>query len=230
MPDRARQIAENIESVNNRIAGAARRSGRNPKDITLIAVSKTKPIQDIELAIKAGQVDFGENYVQELVAKSKALGVGPRLHMIGHLQRNKVKQVLGRAYSIHTLDSEKLARELDRRASWNGISVKVLIEVNIASEESKHGVDPGNVKKIVESVCSLRHLEPMGLMAVPPFLPDEQVRPYFRQLRSLLEEAKKIAGPQFKELSMGMSNDFEAAIEEGATMVRVGTAIFGARR
>ena len=210
-----------LDEVRERIARAdARRGGRMTK---LVAVSKTQPASVIREAFEAGQRVFGENYVQELVAKSKELAdLDIEWHFIGHLQRNKVKDVVGVARVLQTIDRAALAAEVSRRAIRE---TSVFLEVNIAHEPQKSGVDPAALAALIEEVRVLPNLRLEGLMAVPPFCEDaEETRPHFRALRALAEQLN--AG---SELSMGMSNDFELAIAEGATIVRVGTSIFGAR-
>lgn len=208
--------------MRERIAAAARRAGRDPDEITLVAVSKRKPPEDIVAAYEAGQRDFGENYVQEFERKSARLPPlpGARFHLIGKLQSNKAKRAAGLFSTIHTLDSVKLARRLDRFAS----ALEVFLELKLSPEESKAGMDPASLEAVLGAAQAAERLEVAGLMAMPPWNPDpEHARPYFRRLRDLAE-AHGIGG-----LSMGMSHDLEVAIEEGATHVRVGTAIFGKR-
>ena len=228
---RAEQIAENLDRVREEIAAAAARAGRRPEDVTLVAVSKTKPAADIAAACEAGQRDFGENYAQELDRKCDELGAGPRFHMIGHLQRNKVKLVVGRVVLVQTVDSLRLAQALARRAAAAGLTVPVLLEVNVGGEWSKSGLAPDGASELLAQLGEIPQLEPRGLMCIPPFVAANQARPYFRQLRELRETlvAGLPAGHRFDQLSMGMSHDFAAAVEEGATIVRVGTAIFGER-
>ncbi|MDE0125276.1 MAG: YggS family pyridoxal phosphate-dependent enzyme [Bryobacterales bacterium] len=215
-------VSVRLNSVRERIAAAARRAGRDPDEITLVAVSKRKPPEDIVAAYEAGQRDFGENYVQEFERKSARLPPlpGARFHLIGKLQSNKAKRAAGLFSTIHTLDSVKLARRLDRFAS----ALEVFLELKLSPEESKAGMDPASLEAVLGAAQAAERLEVSGLMAMPPWNPDpEQARPYFRRLR-VLAEAHGIGG-----LSMGMSHDLEVAIEEGATHVRVGTAIFGKR-
>ncbi|MDE0628092.1 MAG: YggS family pyridoxal phosphate-dependent enzyme [Bryobacterales bacterium] len=215
-------VSVRLNSVRERIAAAARRAGRDPDEITLVAVSKRKPPEDIVAAYEAGQRDFGENYVQEFERKSARLPPlpGARFHLIGKLQSNKAKRAAGLFSTIHTLDSVKLARRLDRFAS----ALEVFLELKLSPEESKAGMDPASLEAVLGAAQAAQRLEVAGLMAMPPWNPDpEQARPYFRRLR-VLAEAHGIGG-----LSMGMSHDLEVAIEEGATHVRVGTAIFGKR-
>lgn len=225
-------IAENLDRINQAIADAAKRAGRNPDEVTLIAVSKTKPAALIEQAIKAGHTHFGENYVQEARSKIEAIAdPNVKWHFIGHLQSNKAKYVAPHYHMVHTVDSVKLAKELSKRATNADRKLPVLIEVNIAGEETKTGIDSAGVRELVDFVAGTEGLALKGLMTMPPFLPAEQARPYFVVLRNLRDElaANLPPGASLDELSMGMSGDFEVAIEEGATLVRVGTSIFGSR-
>jgi PLP dependent protein len=225
-------IAENLECVRENIAAAARRAGRNPDEITLVAVSKTHGPEAIEAAIEAGQLDFGENYVQEADEKIKTIGPDrARFHFIGHLQTNKAKLVAPHYQMVQTVDRAKLARKLGTLAVENGRVLPVLIEVSIAGEESKSGIAPEKVPELIDVIQATEGLALKGLMTMPPFLPAEQARPYFVKLRNLRDKlAPNLpAGMSLDVLSMGMSGDYEVAIEEGATIVRVGTAIFGSR-
>lgn len=224
----ASTIAERIAVLRERIAAAAARAGRRPESVRLLAVSKTKPAEQIREAYEAGQREFGENYVQELTAKAAALSDLPdvRWHLIGPLQRNKAKPVVPLVSLVHTVDRPELAVELDRRASAAGRAVSVLLEVNVSGELSKAGCAPADAPALAETVRALPHLALAGLMTIPPDTEDRELsRPHFRRLRELRDSL----GGELPELSMGMSHDFEIAVEEGATIVRVGTAIFGAR-
>ena len=226
------QIAENIQQINNRIDAACARAGRPVDSVTLIAVSKTYPAQAVRDAMQSGTRDFGENKAQELVAKADELGGDLRWHFIGNLQRNKVKYVVGRACLIHSVSSLRLAEEIEKEAAKRNMTVKVLAEVNIADEETKHGIDAESAKLLVRQMAELPHLEICGLMAIAPPVDDpEENREHFRRLRILRDELRAEALPRVSmtELSMGMTLDFEVAVEEGATLVRVGTAIFGHR-
>ncbi|MCZ7586296.1 MAG: YggS family pyridoxal phosphate-dependent enzyme [Deltaproteobacteria bacterium] len=224
-------IADNLKRVNDRIAAACARAGRDPEGVRLIAVSKKQPVSAIEQALAAGHRDFGENYVQEAEAKARAIASGGvRWHIIGHLQRNKVRHVVPFATMIHTVDSARLADEAAKRAGEAGRRVGVLVQVNVGGEEQKSGTAEQDALALVDHVRTLDALDLRGLMTMPPFLPPEEVRPYFAALRRLRETMEsRRPGLRLPELSMGMSGDFEAAIEEGATIVRVGTAIFGER-
>ena len=225
-------IRENIEGIQARIAAACARVGRNPAEVRLVAVSKTKPAALIEEAAAAGQRLFGENYVQEFADKAEQVRAPVEWHFIGALQSNKVKYLRGKVTMIHSLDRLSLAEEINRQWAKLDRPVDVLLEVNLGDESSKAGTGAEEAIELVRRVAELPFLRLRGLMALPPWLDDpEEVRPYFRRLREVARriEALKIPGVSMAELSMGMSNDFEVAIEEGATLVRVGTAIFGGR-
>ncbi|MDI3522461.1 MAG: dependent protein [Bacillota bacterium] len=225
-------VADNVAAVRERIAEAALRSGRRPEDIRLIAVTKTVSPEVIGQALAAGITDVGENRVQEALGKAPALPAGITWHLIGHLQTNKAKQAVQLFPWVHSLDSLHLAQALEKRAAAAGVRVKCLVEVNVAGEASKHGVRPEEALKLLEGVAALEHIEVRGLMTVAPYVTvPEEVRPVFRELAALARQAAELKLPQvtMTELSMGMSGDFEVAIEEGATMVRIGTAIFGRR-
>ena len=223
-------IRENIEHVRERMARAATRVGRRPEDVKLVAVSKTFPPERIREAYEAGLRDFGENRVQEAQAKRPALAdLDCTWHLVGHLQTNKAKPARELFRWLHSLDSARLADKLDQSA---GVCARlaVLIEVNLGGEASKSGAAEQEVAALAEHVRSLHNLELKGLMTIPPFYEDaEQVRPFFRRLRELSERLRAAGFTQLAELSMGMSHDFEVAIEEGATIIRVGTALFGER-
>lgn len=225
-------IAERLEQVRGRIADAARRSGRRAEEIELVAVSKAHGPEAVREALEAGQRVFGESRVQEARAKMPLVGGSARWHFIGHLQKNKVRQALGAGFELlHGVDSAELAGELQRVAAESGERPAVLLEVNVAGEGSKHGFKPARLEEELEAMVNgMPRLEVRGLMAIPPFVPEaEQARRYFvalRELRDRLQERLRVGLP---ELSMGMSGDFFVAVEEGATMVRVGTAIFGER-
>ncbi len=235
------QIRENLLRVKERIEKAARRAGRDPAEIKLVAVSKTVEAARIKEAIQAGVSILGENYVQEAqkkieeigrVALPERFGEGRPVtwHFIGHLQSNKAKYAVHLFDMIHSVDSLTLAQELNRRAGQAGHKIKVMIEVNLSGEQTKFGTDEEKVLNIAKGILSLEHLSLEGLMTMPPYFDSPEMgRPYYVQLRELKERMVR-EGIPLKELSMGMSNDFEIAIEEGATYVRVGTAIFGARK
>ena len=228
----AEQIRERLVRVRERIARAAERAGRSADDITLIAVSKTFDSATVQQAVDAGARDLGENRVQEAIAKVGVVQGEARWHLIGHLQSNKARQAVEAFDVIHTIDSNQLADRLDRIAGDLGRRPSVLVQVDLAHEPTKSGADESELPAIVEALESASHLEFRGLMTLPPFFDSpEQARPYFRKLREILEglNRDRSTDQRLTELSMGMTNDFEVAIEEGATMVRVGTAIFGVR-
>ncbi|HTD22656.1 MAG TPA: YggS family pyridoxal phosphate-dependent enzyme [Terriglobales bacterium] len=227
-------VAQNIASIHERIAQAARRANRSPEEITLMAVTKTVAAARIKEAYNAGIRVFGENRVQEFTAKAAELHdlQEAQWHLIGHLQSNKSNQAAELFTAIDSLDSMRLAQRLNSAAHERGKKLATLLEINIAGEASKHGFSPHSLelRDLLKQSAELPHLKIGGLMAVPPFTEDaESVRPHFRQLRQLRDELAKISGMNPGALSMGMSHDFEIAIEEGSTCVRVGTAIFGER-
>jgi hypothetical protein len=238
VPDRSLRVfimgvRENVARVQERIASACRLGGRRPEYVKLVAISKTFPPECIRAAYEAGLRDFGENRVQEAMAKRPALSdLSITWHFVGHLQTNKAKAARELFHWVHSVDSFRLAQKLDQAAAAGGGRLPVLMEVNLGGEESKAGVGESEIIQLAEQVSRLATLEVRGLMIIPPFLDDpELVRPYFRRLRELAQEIdlKNIPNVSMQELSMGMSHDFEVAIEEGATIIRVGTAIFGAR-
>lgn len=225
-------VSENYREVEARVAAACERAGRTRESVTLIAVSKTKPVEDIRELIEIGVMDFGENKVQEMCGKREAIPEDLHWHLIGHLQRNKVKYIAGSAHLIHSVDSMRLAQEIQKEAAKVGRICPVLIEVNIGDEESKSGVAYEEAEVLVREVRTLPNVQIRGLMCIAPFTEEpESNRRYFRQMRELRDRiaAEELPGVEMTELSMGMTGDFEVAIEEGATMVRVGTAIFGHR-
>lgn len=223
-------IADNLTRVRADLAAAATAAGRDPESITLVAVSKTWPASDVAEAAAAGQRIFGENKVQELLAKIPESPAGLAWHLIGHLQSNKVRKVLPHCALIHSIDSIELSRDVSRIAGELGLTARILLQVNVASDEAKFGFPVGVVMESFAEIRSLPHLEVRGLMTVPPFDEDPgQVRPHFAALRRLRDELEREHGVSLPELSMGMSHDCRIAIEEGATMVRVGSAIFGRR-
>ncbi len=214
-------VKANLEQVRARIAAAARRAGRDPADVRLIAVTKGVPVEQIQEVLAGGVQEIGENRVQEAREKQPAIGREVRWHLIGHLQRNKAKQALEFFDLIHSVDDLELAEAIQKAADSSGRSVEVLIEVNAARIPTRFGVAPEETPALVEKIRGLNRLRVLGLMAMAPYVEDqEQTRPVFRQVREL---AGRLG---LKELSMGMSNDFEVAVEEGATMVRIGSAIF----
>ncbi len=226
-------IKENVAGVRERIASACRRYGRRPEDVKLLAISKTFPPECIRAAYEAGLRDFGENRVQEAQAKRPVLSdLSITWHLVGHLQTNKARAARELFQWVHSVDSLRLAQKLDQAASPGAGRLPVLLEVNLGGEESKAGVGETEITLLGEQVSRLAMLELRGLMVIPPFFDDsERARPYFRRLRELAREidGRNIPNVSMRELSMGMSHDFEVAIEEGSTVVRVGTAIFGAR-
>lgn len=230
-PARVEMIRERLEMVYKRIAVAAERAGRRLEDIHLIAVSKTFGAGDILAAWETGQHAFGESRVQEALPKIERLGVEPiHWHLIGHLQRNKVRQVIGRFELIHSVDSVRLIEELEQRAAKEDVTQRILFQVNVAGEESKYGAAPERMDELLEALGGCRQLVCEGLMTIPPIVDEaERVRPYFERLRDLLGSLPTSVNFKPVHLSMGMSHDFEAAIVEGATLVRVGSAIFGER-
>ncbi len=225
-----RPIAPNLEKVRDRIKAAAQRAGRDPQKVRLVAVSKTVDAARIQEAVAAGQRLFGENYLQEARQKIAALGPDLCWHLVGHLQGNKAKGAVELFDLIHSVDRLKLAQTLDEAAARQGKIQAILIQVNLAAEETKSGAAPQAVPDLLAQVARLSHLRVMGLMTIPPwFDAPEAVRPYFQTLRALRDRWRVLSGLSLEELSMGMSGDFEVAVEEGATLVRVGTDIFGSR-
>ncbi|MER3523228.1 MAG: YggS family pyridoxal phosphate-dependent enzyme [Ignavibacteria bacterium] len=226
-------IGENVDTIRRRIEATCARCGRNLDEVTLVAVSKTFPAEAIAEACDAGVRDVGENYVQELLQKREQLsGRSIRWHFIGHLQSNKVKYLIPWIHLIHAVDNANIAREIDKRAAQAGSTAEVLVEVNTTGEQSKFGIRPEATEAFVRSLAQLAHLRIVGLMTIGPFLPDpEESRPMFRTLRVLKEHLEHLDQPNvaMRHLSMGMTGDFEVAIEEGATLIRIGTALFGKR-
>jgi len=227
------EIARNYARVRKAVDEAARRAGRRPEEVILVAVSKTKPPEYIRAAVEAGAAHIGENYMQEAVEKIEALGDLPaRWHFIGHLQRNKARFAAEHFDIVETVDNLRLARELEKRCTKAERHLDILIQVNVGDEAQKSGVSVDEAPALLEQAADLEHLHIKGLMTIPPFdLNPEEARVYFVRLRELRDELARrpLPGVALDHLSMGMSADFPVAIEEGATMVRVGTAIFGAR-
>lgn len=226
-------IAANVANVKERIVRAAERAGRDAREVTLVAVSKTFPAEAIRAAYDAGVRHFGENRVQEWESKRPQLAeLDAVWHLVGHLQSNKARRAAHLFNAIDSVDSVSLAQKLDAAlAEGQGTRLSVLIEVRLAPEETKTGVEEANLRPLAEAVLALPHLDLRGLMVIPPYSDDpEQTQPYFRRLRELRDELSRRVGHALPELSMGMSHDFEMAIEEGATQVRLGTAVFGARQ
>ncbi|MCI9658406.1 MAG: YggS family pyridoxal phosphate-dependent enzyme [Lachnospiraceae bacterium] len=225
-------VQENYREVEEKVLRACERCGRDRREVTLIAVSKTKPVRMIQEAVEAGAVVFGENKVQELCEKYELLPKELHWHMIGHLQRNKVKYVVDKAELIHSVDSLRLAEEISKEAGKKNVQAGILIEVNVAEEESKFGVAVKDTEELIRSISGLPNICIYGLMTIAPYVEDpEENRPIFRSLAKLAVDIKKknIDNVRMDVLSMGMTGDYEVAIEEGATMVRVGTGIFGGR-
>ena len=225
-------LQDNLKEIENRVQAACERAGRSRDEVTLIAVSKTKPIEDLTEIYNAGVRDFGENKVQELTDKIEKMPKDIKWHMIGHLQRNKVKYIIDKVELIHSVDSFRLAEEINIQAKKKGIVVPILVEVNIADEESKFGVSKEDAMELVKQIATLDGLTVKGLMSIAPYVVDsEENRPYFHKIKDLSVDIsnENIDNVSMDILSMGMSGDFEVAIEEGATMVRVGTGIFGER-
>ncbi len=229
--DEMEMVKEQLEEVKKNMYEACKRARRNPDDVTLVAVSKTKPLSMIQEAETCGQRDFGENKVQEILQKQPVLPEC-RWHMIGHLQRNKVKQVIGKVVLIHSVDSLRLAEQIEEEAKKQQMQVDILLEVNVAKEESKYGFLPEEVEMAVEKISKLPHVHIQGLMTIAPFVENpEKNRLVFRKLHQIFIDIqeKNIDNVTMNVLSMGMTGDYEVAIEEGSTMIRVGTGIFGTR-
>lgn len=225
-------IKENITQIQEKINNVCQRCKRAPEDVTLIAVSKTKPAEAVLEAIEAGQKDFGENKVQELCDKIDIIPDNVRWHLIGHLQTNKVKYVIGKTFLIHSVDSLRLAQKIQDEAFKKQTHVDILIQVNVANEATKFGLSVEETPKIIEEIAQFPNVHIKGLMTIAPFSETgEQNRAFFRKLKQLSVDIndKNIDNVSMSVLSMGMSHDFETAIEEGATYVRVGTSIFGER-
>jgi len=225
-------IKENYQEVKKDVENVAVTSGRNSEDVTLIAVSKLKPEEDLLEAYEAGARDFGENWVQEMNSKHDNLPEDIRWHMIGHLQTNKVKYIVGWVHLIHSVDSVKLAKEISKESVKKGVTTNILVEVNVAGEESKYGITPETAAENIMEMSKLPNIKIKGLMTVAPFVENqEENREIFKIMKKLSEEidAKNYNNVSMGVLSMGMSGDYQVAIEEGATMVRVGTKIFGQR-
>lgn len=225
-------IHDNLLAVEERIAKACERAGRKREEVTLIAVSKTKPVEDLREAMSDGIKDFGENKVQEIVDKYEAIPEKLNWHMIGHLQRNKVKYIVDKVCLIHSVDSLRLAKQIDEEARKKNVVCPILIEVNVAKEDTKFGVKAEETEALINEISKMKNVQVKGLMTIAPFVDNpEENRIHFRVLKKLLVDIKRknIDNVDMSILSMGMTGDFEVAIEEGATMVRVGTGIFGKR-
>lgn len=225
-------LKENLQQVEENIKKACKKSGRDRADVTLIAVSKTKPVEMLQTVYDCGVRDFGENKVQEMCDKMEVLPGDIKWHMIGHLQTNKVKYIVGRTELIHSVDSVHLAAEIQKQAVKKDVIVPILIEVNIAEEESKFGIHKEDTIAMIRQIAEMDHLRIKGLMTIAPFVENaEDNRLYFREIKQLSVDIKNqnIDNVSMDVLSMGMTGDYEVAIEEGATLVRVGTGIFGER-
>lgn len=225
-------IKENLAHVQENIKAACKRAGRDEKEVTLIAVSKTKPVEMIREAIEYGIIDFGENKVQEMCNKMEVIPEKLNWHLIGHLQTNKVKYVVDKAYLIHSVDSIKLASTINELAQKKGVVCNILVEVNVAGEESKFGIKPSECESFIREISRYKNIKVRGLMTIAPFVENpEDNRVHFASLKKLLVDInrKNIDNVSMDVLSMGMTNDYEVAVEEGATLVRVGTGIFGER-
>ena len=225
-------IKENLEEVREKIRQACQRSGRREEDVTLISVSKTKPVEMLKEAYEAGSRDFGENRVQEIMEKYGQMPEDVRWHMIGHLQKNKVCQVIDKAVLIHSVDTVELAEQIEKDAAKRDLTVDILLEVNVAEEESKFGFRTEEVEAAVMKIKEFPHVHIKGLMTIAPFVSNsEDNREVFKKLYQLYVDirSKNIDNVNMSVLSMGMTGDYEVAVEEGATMIRVGTGIFGAR-
>lgn len=225
-------LKDNFDEVRLNIKRACEKSGRSSDDVTLIAVSKTKPLSDIEELIQYGQTEYGENKVQELVDKYENVSTPVNWHLIGHLQTNKVKYIVDKVKLIHSVDSVHLAREIEKEAAKKNVDVDILIQVNIAHEDTKFGINENDIYDLLDEIKDMSHIHVKGLMTIAPFVENpEENRVHFRNLHQLLLDikSKNIDNINMSILSMGMTNDYEIAIEEGSTMVRVGTGIFGER-
>ncbi len=225
-------LYENYEKVVENVKRACERSGRNFQDVTIVAVSKTKPLSDVEELLAHGVTEFGENKVQEMVDKYEHVSKPVHWHLIGHLQTNKVKYIVDKACIIHSVDSIHLAKEIEKEAAKKNVTVNILLQVNIAEEDTKFGIHESEVYELIDAVKDMPHIHVTGLMTIAPFVENpEENRVFFRKMYQLSLDIKSkcIDNIDMNVLSMGMTNDYEVAIEEGATMIRVGTAIFGAR-
>ena len=225
-------ISENIKSIREKIDNAAQKAGRDPKDVLLLAVSKTVDVPRIKAAVAEGLDELGENHVQEIMEKYEPMGPDVKWHMIGHLQTNKVKYIIDKVKLIHSVESLKLAEEINKQAKKHGLVMDILVEINMAKEESKYGIMPEDAPAFIESLSSLENIRVRGLMTVAPNVENgEENRVYFRNMKKLLVDinAKNINNINMDVLSMGMTGDYVTAVEEGATIIRVGTGIFGKR-
>ncbi|MCI7329416.1 MAG: YggS family pyridoxal phosphate-dependent enzyme [Lachnospiraceae bacterium] len=225
-------IKENLANVRKNIEESCKKVGRDVSEVTLITVSKTKPLSDLRIAYEEGSRDFGENKVQELVSKIDEMPSDVKWHLIGHLQRNKVKYIAGKVAMIHSVDSYRLAEEINVQAKKNSCVIPILIEINIAGEDTKFGIKPEEAEELIREISELENVKVSGLMTIAPNVANpEENRAYFKAMKDLFVDisSKNIDNVEMKVLSMGMTNDYTVAVEEGATMIRVGTGIFGAR-
>lgn len=225
-------IKENLANVRKNIEESCKKVGRDVSEVTLITVSKTKPLSDLRIAYEEGSRDFGENKVQELVSKIDEMPSDVKWHLIGHLQRNKVKYIAGKVAMIHSVDSYRLAEEINVQAKKNSCVIPILIEINIAGEDTKFGIKPEEAEELIREISELENVKVSGLMTIAPNVANpEENRAYFTAMKDLFVDisSKNIDNVEMKVLSMGMTNDYTVAVEEGATMIRVGTGIFGAR-
>ena len=225
-------IKENLANVRKNIEESWKKVGRDVSEVTLITVSKTKPLSDLRIAYEEGSRDFGENKVQELVSKIDEMPSDVKWHLIGHLQRNKVKYIAGKVAMIHSVDSYRLAEEINVQAKKNSCVIPILIEINIAGEDTKFGIKPEEAEELIREISELENVKVSGLMTIAPNVANpEENRAYFKAMKDLFVDisSKNIDNVEMKVLSMGMTNDYTVAVEEGATMIRVGTGIFGAR-
>ena len=223
-------VAANLARVRERIERACRRAGRDPAGVRLVGVGKTKPPELLAEAVAAGLSDIGENYVREFLEKRERLSPSIRWHFVGRLQSNKARQVVGKVELIHSLDRESLLEEIEKRAAAAGVVVRGLLKVNLGGEAAKGGADEAVARRLLETAAAMPHLRVEGLMSIPPPQDDpEALRPWHRRLARLAETLRRETGLPLPELSMGMSSDLETAVEEGATLVRVGTDLFGPR-
>ena len=225
-------IKENLANVRKNIEESCKKVGRDVSEVTLITVSKTKPLSDLRIAYEEGSRDFGENKVQELVSKIDEMPSDVKWHLIGHLQRNKVKYIAGKVAMIHSVDSYRLAEEINVQAKKNSCVIPILIEINIAGEDTKFGIKPEEAEELIREISELENVKVSGLMTIAPNVANpEENRAYFKAMKDLFVDisSKNIDNVEMKVLSMGMTNDYMVAVEEGATMIRVGTGIFGAR-
>ena len=225
-------IKENLANVRKNIEDACKKVGRDVSEVTLITVSKTKPLSDLRIAYEEGSRDFGENNVQDLVSKIDEMPSDVKWHLIDHLQRNKVKYIAGKVAMIHSVDSYRLAEEINVQAKKNSCVIPILIEINIAGEDTKFGIKPEEAEELIREISELENVKVSGLMTIAPNVANpEENRAYFKAMKDLFVDisSKNIDNVEMKVLSMGMTNDYTVAVEEGATMIRVGTGIFGAR-